>query len=73
MENASFLREGGMDLIPSDVCMAAGGGKILDDAASQADIDELHALADTENGTPLLQEGPQQKELEPVQNGINGA
>ena len=67
------MRAGGMNLILPDVFVAAGGGKILDDAASQADIDELHALADTENGTPLLQEGPQQKELEPVQCGFHGA
>ena len=73
MENASFLREGGMDLIPSDVCMAAGGGKILDDAAPKTDIDELHALADAENGPSLFQKAFQKKKLEPVQNGINGA
>ena len=58
MEEASFLGSRGMNLIFPNIFMLPSGGKILDDAASEENIDQLHALADAEDGAALFQKGP---------------
>lgn len=58
MEEASFLGSRGMNLIFSNIFMLPSGGKILDDAASEENIDQLHALADAEDGAAFFQKGP---------------
>ena len=72
VEKASLFRIRGVDLIFSDVCMPSGGGQILNDAASQADIDQLHAFADAEYGKIFSQKRAKEEKLKPVQFGIHG-
>ena len=73
VEKASLFCMRGMDLIFSDVCMPSGGGQILNDAASQADIDQLHAFADAEYGKIFSQKRAKEEKLKPVQFGLDGA
>ena len=73
VEKASLFCIRGVDLIFSDVCMLSGSRQVLNDAASQADVDQLHALADAEYGKLFFQERAQEEKLKPVQSGIDGA
>lgn len=73
MENASLLRICEVYLIPSNKGMLPGGRKILDDAAFETDVDQLHALTDAEHRDSFLQKRPQEKKLKPVQFRIDGA
>ena len=73
VEKASLFRIRGVDLIFSDVFVLSGGWQILNDASSQADVDQLHAFTDAEYGQFFFQEGAQEEKLKTVKSGINGA
>ena len=51
----------------------SGGGQVLNDAASQADVDQLHAFADAEYRKLFSQKSAKEEKLKPVQSGIHGA
>ena len=72
VEKASFLCICGVDLIFSDVFVLSGGWQILNDASSQADVDQLHAFADAEYGKIFSQKRAKEEKLKPVQFGIHG-
>lgn len=71
-ENASPVRLGKVNLVFSVIFVLSGSGKVLDNVSAEKNIDQLHALADAENGQSFLQKGSEEAKLNPVQHGLNG-
>lgn len=61
-----------MILVLSLIAVYAGSGQILDDAAAQSYVDDLHSLADTENGELVLDPVFQRLKLQDIQFGVDG-
>ncbi len=64
-------RMAGMDLILAGVLMQGIGGEILDDAAAEIDIDNLHSFADAQNRPAGFYKGIQHRKLLSVQHRID--
>ncbi len=61
----------GMDLILAGILVQGVGGEILDDAAAEKDIDNLHSLADTQNRAAGSYKGVQHGKLLSVQHRVD--
>ncbi len=62
-----------MVLIRVQIAVTVGTGQILDDAAAQPYIDDLHSLADAQNGDAALYAVFQGLQLQDIQFRVDGA
>ena len=60
-----------MVLVCSLIAVHAGGGQILNDAAAQSHIDDLHSFTDAENGNAVLDSVFQSLKLQDIQFGVD--
>lgn len=60
-----------MGLILSVILMMPGGGKVLNDCASEVNIDDLHSFADAQNRFPGTDEEIKKRKLLPVQCAVD--
>jgi len=62
-----------MVLVGAQIAMAVSGGQILDDAAAQSHIDDLHSLTNAQNGKTALDAVFQSLQLQDIQLCVYGA
>lgn len=73
LEYGSGKGMAGMDLIPIRILVQGICGEILDDPASEIDIDNLHSLTDAKNRFTGFYKGIKHGELLSVKHGVNAS
>lgn len=72
LQAAAGVVDSQMVLVSPLIAVYVGGGQILDDAAAQPHIDDLHSLTDAENGKSVLDPVFQSLKLQDIQFGVDG-